>query len=1095
MFFLKPNAILIIAVAVAPAIFGQSASTESGARESAASRYALILEDPPLAERFATRDAAESVEGRIYRQRLEAGQQSLREVLASRHITVTGSVTMLTNAIFVAAPKERVDELKSLPGVKGVVPLRRYHLNLNRATVLLNAPAAWNALGGSQKAGAGMKIAIIDTGIDQTHPAFQDSSLAMPAGYPICTGSDCAYTNNKVIVARSYVRQLAAGSDPNNPAADSRPDDYSPRDRSGHGTATASCAAAVSNTGPAGLTFTGMAPKAYLGNYKIFGSPTVYDSTTDDVIIMALEDALKDHMDVASLSLGSPAFTGPLDTGAACGNSAGVPCDLIPPVVESAVKAGMVVVIAAGNEGDTGFSTPTLSTISSPGDAPSGIAVGATTNSHFMTEGVEVPGSDVPSNLQQLAGLFGNGNIPIGAVADPLVDVTALGDNGLACSALPAGSLSGAFALIERGTCDFPLKAANAQNAGASGIVFYMADQTSLVSPDVSGASLTAIMISNNDGVALKSYIDSNPGHTVYIDAAAFEQTTTAFDQLTSFSSLGPTTGTNALKPDLVAVGQDIYMAAESYDPLGNVYSANRYASAAGTSFSTPLVSGAAALVKQAHPSFTPAQIKSALVNTGSQAVTTDDSANKISIPALGGGKLDAGTALQTVITANPASVSFGVVTSVPAGQSIQITNSGASQANLTLAVAPISSATGASLILDKQALTLAGGASGTVNLTISGSAPKPGSFYGAITIQGSGPTLRIPYLFLAGSGVATNLVPLSGDGFDGTVGQQIPDGVIAIKLIDSSGVPVSGAPVSFTANSGGTIQTADSKTNSYGIAQAVPILGSQPGNYDFSASVTGPSSGGLSWDFTGSARAVPTIASDGILNGASFEMGRPVAPGSYISIFGSNLSDFTDFATTAVLPLAIDYAMVSFDAPAHLGNVSAPGHLVYVSPGQVNLQIPWELKGLSSAQVKVTIDFSYGNVVTLQLSDYSPAFFEIGSGNVAALDSNNRVIGTTNPAIQGQTVQLYLNGLGPVNNQPASGDPAPSSPLATCMSSPSVTIGGQTATSSFCGLAPGFPGLYQINAIVPTGLTPGSQPITVSIGGQTSQAATLVVQ
>ena len=318
---------------------------------------------------------------------------------------------------------------------------------------------------------------------------------------------------------------------------------------------------------------------------------------------------------------------------------------------------------------------------------------------------------------------------------------------------------------------------------------------------------------------------------------------------------------------------------------------------------------------------------------------------------------------------------------------------------------------------------------------------------------------------------------------------------MIAIKLIDSSGVPVSGAPVSFTANSGGTIQTADSKTHSYGIAQAVPILGSQPGNYDFSASVTGPSSGGLSWDFTGSARAVPTIASDGILNGASFEMGRPVAPGSYISIFGSNLSDFTDFATTAVLPLAIDYAMVSFDAPAHLGNVSAPGHLVYVSPGQVNLQIPWELKGLSSAQVKVTIDFSYGNVVTLQLSDYSPAFFEIGSGNVAALDSNNRVIGTTNPAIQGQTVQLYLNGLGPVNNQPASGDPAPSSPLATCMSSPSVTIGGQTATSSFCGLAPGFPGLYQINAIVPTGLTPGSQPITVSIGGQTSHAATLVVQ
>ena len=131
MFFFKRNALLIIAVAVAPAIFAQSASTSN--------RYALILEDPPVTQRFAARDPAESTAGRSYRQQLEARQQSLREVLASRHITVTGSVTMLTNAIFVAAPKERVNELKSLPGVKGVVALRRHHLDLNRATILLNA--------------------------------------------------------------------------------------------------------------------------------------------------------------------------------------------------------------------------------------------------------------------------------------------------------------------------------------------------------------------------------------------------------------------------------------------------------------------------------------------------------------------------------------------------------------------------------------------------------------------------------------------------------------------------------------------------------------------------------------------------------------------------------------------------------------------------------------------------------------------------------------------------------------------------------------------------------------------------------------------
>ena len=1064
--------------------------------QTAPNRYALILEDPPVSERYRSREAAESVEGKSYRQQLEAKQQSLRELLKSKNIPVTGSVTVLTNAIFVTAPKERLDELKNLPGVKGVVPMRRYHMKLNRANQLLNGPAAWNGLGGITNAGAGMKIAIIDTGIDQTHPAFQDSSLQMPAGYPVCNVSNCSsYTNNKVIVARSYVAQLAAGSDPNNPAADSRPDDYSPRDRSGHGTATASCAAGTSNTGPSGLTINGMAPKAFLGNYKVFGSPEVNDGASDDVIIMALEDALMDHMDVASLSLGSPALTGPLDTGAACGNATGVPCDLVPPVVESAVKAGMVVVMAAGNEGDTGFFTPTLGTIGSPGDAPSGIAVGATTNSHFMSEGVEVPGPGVPAGLQLMIGKFPlNGPAPVGsAVAAPLIDVTKLGDDGLACNALPAGSLNGAFALIERGTCNFSVKEINAQSAGAAGIIFYMADQSSLVAFDAASSNVPGIIISNANGLALKSFIDSNPGHTVYIDGAAFEQTTTSFDQLTSFSSLGPTTGDNALKPDLLAVGQDIYMAAESYDPLGDLFSANRYGSASGTSFSTPLVAGAAALVKQAHPSFTPAQIKSALVNTGSQAVSVDDSGHKVSIPAIGGGKLDAGSSIQATITANPASVSFGAVAAVPASKSIQITNTGASQANLTLAIAPISSAAGASLSLDKPALSLAAGASGTVNLLISGSAPQPGSYYGTVTIQGSGPSLRVPYYFVAGSGVAANLIPLSGDGDDGTVGQQIPDGVIAIKLIDSAGVPVSGAPVTFAVNSGGTLQNPDSQTNAYGIAQATAILGSQPGNYSFTATATGPSSGGLSWDFTGSARAVPTIATNGVVNAASFDASQPVAPGSYISIFGSGLSDMTDSVKTPTLPLAIDFAMVSFDVPS--ANISAPGHLIYVSSGQVNLQVPWELQGQTSAQVKVTIDFSYGNVITVPLADYSPAFFEIGGENVAALDLGNHVIGAGNPAKQGQTIQFYLNGLGPVNNQPASGNPAPASPLATCKSAATVSIGGKTAPNSFCGLAPGFPGLYQINAAVPTGLTPGPQPVTVSIGGLTSTTSNIVVQ
>jgi uncharacterized protein (TIGR03437 family) len=1059
-------------------------------------RYALILEDPPVSERFVAKEERESLTARSYRQQVEARQQTLRTELTTRRIQITGSVSTLLNAVFVMSPPELAGELASLPGVKGVVTLRTRHLKLNRATQLMNAPAAWNALGGMQNAGAGMKIAILDTGIDQNHPSFQDTSLKMPAGYPLCNVPNCSsFTNNKVIVARSYVSILAAGSDPNNPAADSRPDDYSPRDRIGHGSATASCAAAAPNTGPAQITIVGMAPKAYLGNYKIFGSPQINDGATDDAIIQALEDALNDHMDVASLSFGGTALTGPLDTGAACGNAAGVPCDLVPPVVEMAVKAGMVVVIAAGNDGDGQFSNsgPAFNTIESPGDAPSAITVGATTSSHYMTEGVEVPGAGVPSNLQRVSGAFGDGVFPVGAVAAPLVDVTQIGDNGLACAALRAGSLNGAFGLIVSGGCRVATKVINAQNAGAQGVILYLADQSAISNPVGLGSTFVPVIeISNQDGVAFKSFLNTNAGRTVLIDPAAFEQEKTSFNELAFFSSLGPTTGDNALKPDLVAVGgsdgffTDIYTAAQSYDVLGELYSANGYQAASGTSFSTPLVAGAAALVKQAHPNFTAPQIKSALVNTASQDVTSNEEGDVVGVQALGAGKLDGGAALQTNVTANPASISFGLANTLPVTKQVQFTNSGSSSVSLALSVATYIQASSASVSIDKTSLSLAAGASATVNVKLSGTKPSPGSYSGSISIVGGSVPLRVPYLFLVGNGVTANLTEI-GDGFDGTVGQPTPDGVIAIKLVDPYGVPVSGTPVRFSALGGGVIQNADAQTNVYGIATAQAILGSQPGNYRFTAAA-----GGFFWNFSGSARAVPTIAAGGIVNGASFEAGRPVAPGSYITIFGNALSDFTDSATTSILPLAIDFATVSFDVPS--AKISVPGRLIFVSPGQVNVQVPWELQGQSQAQVKMTIDFSYGNVVTLALSDYAPAFFE-NSGAAAALDIKYSPIGPGNPAKQGQVVQLFANGLGPLNNQPVSGDPASATTLATCKSTATVLIGSKNATVGFCGLAPGFPGLYQVNVTVPTGLTPGTNSITLAIGGQTSKSSTLLVQ
>src|SRR6266436_107422 len=144
-------------------------------------RYALLLADTPIGARAFSTQA----ERATHQQRIETAQATLKTELTARSITVTGSVETLLNAVFVQATKDREAELRSLPGVTSVVPLKRYRPKLDAAIQLVNAPAAWPALGGVQNAGAGIKIAILDTGIDQNHPSFQDSSLKTPAGYPL----------------------------------------------------------------------------------------------------------------------------------------------------------------------------------------------------------------------------------------------------------------------------------------------------------------------------------------------------------------------------------------------------------------------------------------------------------------------------------------------------------------------------------------------------------------------------------------------------------------------------------------------------------------------------------------------------------------------------------------------------------------------------------------------------------------------------------------------------------------------------------------------------------------------------------------------
>jgi uncharacterized protein (TIGR03437 family) len=1079
-----------------------------------ATRYALILEDEPVATRFASRESMQTQAAVDYRRQLEAKHDDLRSELRSRNFTVTGSVTTTINAVFVLAAPSRFGELEGISGVHAVAPLRRYKRKLNRALALLDASTAWSAVGGISSAGAGMKIAIIDTGIDQTHAAFQDSSLSIPAGFPKCgTPSDCTgFTNNKVIVARSYVSMLAAPSNPASPAVDSRPDDLSARDHDGHGTAVASIAAAYTTTGL--VTFNGMAPKAYLGSYKIFGSPGVDDFTTDDVIVKALDDAIGDGMDVISFSVGGEAFTGPLDTGAACGLAAGAPCDVAAMAFENAAKAGTLIVVAAGDDGLDGVLYPAFNTIDTPSDAPDVISVGASSNSHYFLETIRVPGNP-PSNLQNIPGQTGTANtvwdfgFGSGAFTLPLLDIQQIGDNGLFCtSSLADNALYGYFLLIERGTCSYETKVENAENAGAFGVIIYMNTSGAPIAPSdgVDDPDLIPfIVITNASGVALKNYVDANPLSLVTFDSNGSEQIDNVdADELAGFSSVGPSTGTSAIKPDLVAVGGsflnnsgEVYTAAETYDLQGEVYSSSGFAAIDGTSASAPLAAGAAAMVKQQHPSWSVAQVRSALINNSVQSVSTDDASSggflSVDIQSFGAGLLDAGAAVNATVTASPVSLSFGILSALPQTQALTLTNNGT--AAVTLAISSLASngaLGGATVSFSKSSVPLAAGASATVNVTLSGTLPPSNEYSAFVQIQGAGVSLLVPYMYIVPDGNPANLWPYEGS-FDGLTGEALDPSYLAIKLTDDYGAPIANAPVTFTATDGGAILNAQAATNQYGIATAQAVLGPTPGGgtdgyYTYAVDV-----GGMEADFYGFARAQPTITA--VENAASLNTAAPVAPGSYITILGTGLCDFTDQTYTARLPLSIDLSIVSFDVPS--AGISVPGHLSYASPNQINVQVPWELAGQKSAQMKVTIDFTYGNVFTIPIALYSPAFFEIAPGEVAAEDLSYTVITPSHPAIHGNIVTLYANGLGPVSNQPVSGDPSPgAATLAQTTTTPVVTFGTTAATTvSFSGLTPGIAGLYQINVTVPSTLAPGNYPLTVAIGGVTSKASGIQVQ
>jgi minor extracellular serine protease Vpr len=575
---------------------------------------------------------------RSYRAELNAGRNEFKRWLRANagRARVTGEYDISLNAVAVQLNGTPLATIAAAPMVQSAEYNALYYPNLSESYKIINASDAWTAAGGRATAGAGIKIGDIDTGIDEAHPFFDPTGFSYPPGFPKCDAADsashhedqdCNYVSEKVIVAKVFY----------NKSGQQGLDAQAIQD---HGTHTAGIAAGV--TGKTAVAneveiddMSGIAPGAWLGNYNVFPGG-VLNARSED-ILNAVDAAIEDGMDVLNLSLG----------GGYHGNN-----DLLAIGLDNAVDAGVVVAVAAGNSG------PGQGTLQSPGRARKIITVAASTNKHFVGQPFTYPA--------------GGGTTIGAAVGDfpplPTSSFDLWFNSQLnACTSVDPEA-SGKVVVVDRGVCTFSTKVRSAIAAGAIGVVVInnvAGDPTAMAKDGGGGDDLPAVMIGKNEGAALRA---ANPPDASAV--ATFQEFITANqDILAGFSSQGPTAVDFAVKPDVTSVGVNVL---SSITCVGSGFPCTTtgdgtdapWAFFSGTSMSTPHIAGSAAVLLQLHSDWTPAQIKSALVNRAELVVTDAvTGTHDVGPTAQGGGRENLSVAADATTWMDPVSGSFGRVT------------------------------------------------------------------------------------------------------------------------------------------------------------------------------------------------------------------------------------------------------------------------------------------------------------------------------------------------------------------------------------------------------------------------------------------------
>jgi uncharacterized protein (TIGR03437 family) len=229
---------------------------------------------------------------------------------------------------------------------------------------------------------------------------------------------------------------------------------------------------------------------------------------------------------------------------------------------------------------------------------------------------------------------------------------------------------------------------------------------------------------------------------------------------------------------------------------------------------------------------------------------------------------------------------------------------------------------------------------------------------------------------------------------------------------------------------------------------------------------------------------AAPVLTPHSTLHSFDPLVGASLAPGTIIQIYGQSLATGTVQPTTIPLPTSMNGTQVI------IGGTPAP--LYFVSPGQINAQLPFELTAGNQYSVLIMVNGALTTPDSITLSQATPGMAAFGDGTLIAQHGDGTLVSAASPARSGEYLVAYLAGMGPTNAEPASGAASPVSPLALPMAMPMLTINGKPYPIAFAGLTPGLVGLYQMNFQVPPGLPAGDITLVVTQGSQTSNQTVL---